>query len=387
MNFLVYFDNAATTFPKPPTVVSEMINCMTQYCGNPGRSGHILSLRAAEKIYDCRELISSMFGTFLPTNVIFTPNTTYALNIAINAFSKRKSHILISDVEHNSVYRTVSGLSKIGIDYDIFTVDPHDTEKTLLSLKSKIRSNTSIVVCAHVSNVCGITLPIMEIGKICNKYGIKFIVDGAQSVGTHKINIKECNIDALCAPGHKGLYGPQGTGFVVFSDKYSDEKCISKLNTFIYGGNGVNSAEKIMPPILPERYEGGTLNTVGIAGLCEGIKFVKSQTEDELFKHSCSIYNRAVEMVSFLPDTTVYCGDIIKSSCLLFNVNGLTSDYVADMLNNDGICVRSGLHCAPLAHKKLKTTDGAVRASFSCFNNLSELELFYKSLKNIVYNR
>ena len=227
----------------------------------------------------------------------------------------------------------------------------------------------------------------MEIGKICNKYGIKFIVDGAQSVGTHKINIKECNIDALCAPGHKGLYGPQGTGFVVFSDKYSDEKSISKLNTFIYGGNGVNSAEKFMPPILPERYEGGTLNTVGIAGLCEGIKFVKEQTEDELFKHSCSIYNRAVEMVSFLPDTTVYCGDIIKSSCLLFNVNGLTSDYVADMLNNDGICVRSGLHCSPLAHKKLKTTDGAVRASFSCFNNLSELESFYKSLKNIVYNR
>ncbi len=384
---MIYFDNAATTFPKPPSVVNEVVGCMTSYCGNPGRSGHFLSLRSAEKIYDCRELLSNMFGVKYPTNVVFTQNTTYAINIAVQAFTKRKSHVLISDIEHNSVYRTVCALSKHGIDYDIFNVDPYDNNSTLRSIKSKIRSNTSMLVCAHVSNVCGITLPIAEIGALCKKYGIKFIVDAAQSAGTHKIDMEKCNIDALCCPGHKGLYGPQGTGFVIFADKYSNEKTLSKLNTFIYGGSGVNSAERKMPDILPERYEGGTLNTPGIAGLYEGIKFVNAHTEQSIFNHVCNICNRATEMVSSLPDTTIYCGDLSQSSCLLFNIKGIDSDTVADLLNDSGICVRSGLHCSPLIHKKLKTDKGAVRASFSYFNNISELDMFYKALKNIVFNR
>lgn len=384
---MVYFDNAATTFPKPPSVVNEMIKCMTSYCGNPGRSGHTLSLQAAEKIYECREEIAYMFGINNPTNVIFTPNTTFAINIAIHAFLRKKTHILISDIEHNSVLRTVSSLSKYGIDYDIFTVFPNDVNATLKSLKSKLRSNTHIIVCSHVSNVCGISLPIKQIGMICKQFSIKFIVDGAQSTGSHKINVNECNIDALCSPGHKGLYGPQGTGFILFSDKYSDVSNVSKLNPFIFGGNGVNSADINMPDFLPERFEAGTLNTVGIAGLLEGVKFVKQIGEDLIFDNISMLYNRALDMLTSLPDITVYCKDINKSSCLLFNVKDINSDTVADMLNSDNICVRAGLHCSPLVHKKLKTEKGGVRISFSYFNTMSELEYFYKSIKNIVFKK
>ncbi len=384
---MIYFDNAATTFPKPPAVVNEIISCMSSYCGNPGRSGHILSIKAAEKIYECRELLAKLFGVNNPTNVVFTQNTTYAINIALNAFAKRKMHILISDIEHNSVYRTVASLSKFGIDYDIFNVDPRDINNTLHSIKMKLRSNTSILICAHVSNVCGITLPLYEIGKLCKKYGINFIVDGAQSAGTHSINIPNCNIDALCCPGHKGLYGPQGTGFVIFNDKYANEKLLAKLSPFIYGGNGFNSADKKMPDILPERFEGGTLNTPGIAGLAEGIKFVNARTEAAIFEHTCNLYNRAVDIVKSLPDTTVYFSDLRESSSMLFNINNIDSDSVADKLNDSGICVRAGLHCSPLVHKKLNTDKGAVRVSFSYFNTFSELDVFYNALKTIVFNR
>lgn len=347
----------------------------------------MLSLEASKKIYECRELIAQMFGISYPTNVVFTPNTTYALNIAISALARKKTHILISDIEHNSVLRAVNALTKQGIEYDIFRADPYDDKITLLNIKQKLRSNTAMIVCSHVSNICGITLPIFEIGALCKRMGLRFVVDGAQSGGTHKINIEKCNIDALCCPGHKGLYGPQGTGFVVFSDKYGDEKAIRKLTPFVYGGNGVNSAEVFMPDILPERFEGGTLNTPAIAGLCEGIRFVGERGEGEIFEHICRLYRRGAEMLSGLPGVTVYCGDLKYSSCLLFNINGIDSDTVADLLNSNGICVRAGLHCSPLAHKKLKTVKGAVRASFSYFNTPAETEYFYSVLKNIIFTK
>ncbi|MBQ6701571.1 MAG: aminotransferase class V-fold PLP-dependent enzyme [Clostridia bacterium] len=382
---MIYFDNAATTFPKPTSVINEMITCMTTYCGNPGRSGHFLSVKAAEKIYDCRELISRTFGITNATNVIFTPNTTTSLNIAIRAFAKKRSHIIISDIEHNSVYRTVASLAKQGIDFDIFKVDPYDNGNTVRNLRSKIRSNTSMVVCNHVSNVCGIVLPLFEIGQLCKRFGLSFIVDGAQSVGTHRIDVTGFNIDALCCPGHKGLYGPQGTGFIVLADKYAKESLVSHLSPFVTGGNGVNSAERKMPDILPEKFEGGTLNTPGIAGLYEGIKFVEQKNPDSIFRHVAGLYRTAADMVSSLPNTTVYYKDLPQSSCLLFNVNGIDSDAVSDRLNDFGICVRGGLHCSPLIHKKLGLEKGAVRASFSCFNTRSELDLFYNALKSITF--
>lgn len=384
---MIYFDNAATTFPKPPSVINECVNCMTNYCGNPGRSGHRLSIEAAKKIYDCREIIAQTFGSAYPTNVVFTQNATYALNIAINAFIKKRCHVLISDIEHNSVFRTVCHFAEQGCEYDVFSIDPYDTQKTLKSLKSKIKYNTSLIVCNHASNVCGIHAPIFEIGQICRIYGIKFVVDASQSAGYRHIDIKENNIDALCSAGHKGLYGPQGTGFVLFSDLYSSKNEIAKLNTFAYGGNGYNSSEKTMPDILPERFECGTLNTPAIAGLYEGLRFVNMLKADKIRMHTSMLYNKAVDMISSLPGTKVYYGDIKDSSVLLFNIGGIDNGTVADMLDEQGICVRSGLHCSPLAHKKLNTNNGGVRLSFSCFNNVSELETFYKVLKDICLNK
>jgi len=241
-----------------------------------------------------------------------------------------------------------------------------------------------LAVFTHASNVCGIKLPVKELCEEAHRKGIITIVDCAQSAGTHTIDIKKAYIDALCCPGHKGLYGPQGTGFVLFSDKYSDEKSISKLRTFVHGGNGVNSAENYMPPLLPERYEGGTLNTPGIAGLVEGIKFVNAQSAKDIFSHCSLLYNKAINMLYDIPDIVLYCPDIKYSSTLLFNINNIPSDIAADYLSSDGICVRGGLHCSPLAHKKLMTENGAVRVSLSCFNTASELDNLYRSLKNII---
>ncbi len=382
---MIYFDNAATTFPKPLSVVSEVKRCMEEYCGNPGRSGHVLSVKAAEKIYDCRELLSSFLGSSNPTNVCFTPNTTYALNIAIYAFAKRKTHVLISNFEHNSVYRTVCSLASKGIDYDIFKVNPFNDEDTLCDIRKKIKSNTSMIVCTHVSNICGVTLPIEKIGKLAHSLNIKFIVDSAQGVGTHNINIEKCNIDALCCAGHKGLYGPQGTGFVIFADKYASPELLERTNTYIYGGNGYNSSEKVMPCLLPERYEGGTLNTPAIAGLAEGIKFVRSTGVQTILEHTSEIYNRCADMLYSLPNIKLYYDSIKSSSTLLFNIENTPPEIVADLLNNEQICVRSGLHCSPLAHKALKIENGAVRASFSYFNTVNELEHFYKAIKQIIF--
>lgn len=385
MKHLIYFDNAATTFPKPISVVRAVEHCMEDYCGNPGRSGHRLSLEASRKIYDCRELLSDMFGISSPTNIVFTMNTTYALNIAINALLTKGSHILISDLEHNSVLRTVASQKRNGSSYDIFKVYPGNDEATLRSLKSKLRPDTSLVVCTHQSNICGVRLPIEKIGKICNARRIRFIVDAAQSAGYHPIRLDRCHIDAVCCPGHKGLYGPQGTGFAVFSDKYSAPEFLNTTLPFLYGGNGVNSADIEMPDFLPERFEAGTLPTPAIAGLCEGIKFVNNQTYKKIAYHSNQLYQRAFDMLSSMKNVRIYYPFLLPSSTILFNADGYSSDYVADHLNKYDICVRSGLHCAPLAHKKLNTLKcGAVRVSYSFFNTQEENEQFYRALKSLI---
>ena len=357
---------------------------MKSYCGNPGRSGHRLSVKAAEKIYDCREEIAKFFGSSEPTNVVFTLNATYAINIAIKALSKKFSHVLISDLEHNSVLRPVNELKKNGITYDIFNVYPGNDEMTLRSIKAKIKPTTDMIVCTHVSNICNITLPIEKIGKLCKERNLKFIVDMSQSAGSHKININEVCADVLCSPGHKGLFGPQGTGFMIFADKYAKEEYIKKTSAVISGGSGVFSSEVEMPQFLPERFEAGTLPTPSIAGLCEGVKFVRQKTPEEIFSHVSKLCKRTTEMLSSIKNVEVYAKEGGFGQTVLFNVKNISCDNVADYLNQNDICVRSGLHCSPLGHRKLGTlSKGAVRVSFSIFNEPLETERLYKVLRMI----
>lgn len=376
---MIYFDNAATTFPKPDCVNDGIINCMRNYCGNPGRSSHTLSIASAMKIYECRCEIALLFGSDYPENVVFTYNATYALNTAIKGLVKPGSHVLISDLEHNSVFRPVHGLSESGIiTYDVFPSHNGDKEKIISGISSLIKENTSALICTHASNICGIILPIAEIGMLCRSRGITFIVDAAQSAGLHDINIERMNIDVLCAPGHKALYGPQGTGFLLSHNGV-------RFGTFIEGGSGINSLDPEMPDQLPERLEAGTLATPCIAGLCEGIKYIRKIGLDNIREKEISLTKRAAEVLGNIKGLVLYAPDHLQTGTLSFNIEGFKASDIASMLDEKNICVRSGFHCSPLAHTALKTGDeGAVRISFGLFNKADEIDGLYHILKNYI---
>ncbi len=376
---MIYFDNAATSFPKPAAVPFEMSRCIKNYCGNPGRSSHKLSLEAATKIYECRSLIAELFGSDTPENVVFTYNTTYALNMAVKSVLKKGDHVLISDLEHNSVLRPVAVLKAKGmIDYDIFPAAERTKEEIISGIKKLIKQNTKALICTHVSNVCGIVLPIEEIGTLCKNAGIIFILDAAQSAGIYDIDVKKMNIDILCAPGHKGLLGPQGTGFAIFADEL-------ELDSFIEGGNGVNSLEEEMPDFLPERFEAGTLSTPCIAGLGEGIKYINSLGLEEIRRREHALSLRLANILQNTKGVTLYAPYAVGNT-LLFNIDGMSSNKTAAEFDRAGICLRSGFHCSPLAHAALGTGDnGAVRASLGIFNRAEEIDVFYKCLKEITF--
>ena len=374
---MIYLDNAATTFPKPTSVYEEMCRCIQKYCGNPGRSAHKLSQKSSEKIFECRTLLAEMFNAEVE-NIVFTYNTTYALNIAIKALVKENSHVLISDIEHNSVLRPIHALNEsLHCSYSIFSTNGND-EDILCDIFAKIRSNTSLLVCTHKSNIGCRQLPIDIIGKLCRNKGIKFIVDGAQSAGLYKIDVKNMCIDALCIPGHKSLYGPQGVGSVIFGDLESGR-------TFIEGGTGINSLELEMPDFLPERYEGGTLSTPSIVGLAEGIKWLNKLGIDKVRMHEEGLYLLLKDLLHLNENIKIYEMNPYAGNTLLFNINSLSSAYVASELNKRDIYVRSGFQCSPLAHKILNTGDGgAVRVSFSVFNTQKDVYSLYDALCEII---
>ncbi len=379
---MIYFDNAATTFPKPLSVYREVERCIKSYCGNAGRGSHSLSRRSAEKVYEAREKIAEFFSSPSPENVFFTYNDTYALNMVIKGLLKRGDHVLISDMEHNSVYRPLAALASKGIiSYDIFDtmcLSPlRSPQRICANIRRMIRRETKMLIATHVSNICSAALPLREIGELCRAHGIIFVLDAAQSAGHMPISMTQMNIDVLCAPGHKGLYGLQGSGFALLGDDLLPLPIIE-------GGSGVNSLLPEMPEVSPERYEAGTLSVPCIASLSEGIEFVKSKGIEEIHGHETALYRRLADMLASLPETTHYAKEH-EGSTLLFNIDGFSCEKTADLLDRRGICVRSGFHCSPLGHKTLGTIgSGAVRVSFSPFNTMRELESFYSAIKSII---
>ena len=264
---MINFDNSATTYPMPPTVSRAVYNAVRYYGGNPGRSGHKLSVKTSEMVYLVRESAAKLFDAETE-NVVFTLNCTYALNMAIKGSLRQGDHCIISSLEHNSVSRPVYAMSKKGISFSVLEVDDDD-EVTLRRLKALIRENTRAVIMTVCSNVTGQILPYREIGRLCRKKGIVYIADAAQAAGVLPLSMND-GFDFLCMSGHKGLYGPTGTGLLISSGRFS-------LSTIIEGGTGATSLELEQTGFLPEQLESGTVNTVGIMGLGEGIKFVKSR--------------------------------------------------------------------------------------------------------------
>lgn len=379
---MIYFDNAATTFPKPPEVIKSITDCMKIYCGNPGRSAHKLSLAAAEAVYDTRSEAASLFGSSKPENVVFTQNATHALNTAIFGLARPGDHILISNLEHNSVLRPVAELSRRGvIGYSVFDALGND-ENTILNIERALRKNTRIIITTHVSNICPKKLPIEKISSLCRRYGIMYIVDISQSAGIEKIDMSD-GYTAVCAPGHKGLYGPQGSGFCLFSDDFEFER----LTPFSFGGNGVDSKNLSMGSSAPESFESGTVAVPNIVGLGAGIRFVKSTGIDKIRLHEAAISGKIKEKLLKTEGIEVYLPEAENKSVLLFNSKGFTGSELAGELSSRGVCTRSGLHCSPIAHEALGTGGDAVRISFSAFNTFSEADEFCRILLNIIKNK
>ncbi len=372
---MIYLDNAATTFPKPECVIKEVRHCIRDYCGNPGRGSHSMALAAAAKIYECREEAADLLGLPSPEGVVFTLNTTYALNIAIKSLAKDGDHFLTSDLEHNSVLRPLTELRRRGkITFDIFS-SSGDTADIINSIEPLIKRETRALICTAASNIANIILPLREIGALCRRRHIKFIVDAAQAAGVYNISMDAMNIDMLCVPSHKGLFGIQGSGMLLTS-------CTEGLATVIEGGSGVNSLETSMPDFLPDRLEAGTMPTPAIVGLLEGIKWVKGYSADVIHDHEVELWNRVWQRIGDDPYITVYNNN--PGSVILFNLRTKSSSAAVAALDYEGICVRGGLHCAPLAHKTLGTPEGgAIRASFSPMNTMREIDKFLDILYRI----
>lgn len=370
---LIYLDNAATSFPKPPEVISSMANSVRN-CGNPGRGAHRLAMRAATEMYKCRCAAAELFGAS-PNRVVFTSGATQSLNIAINAASKMDGAVLISDLEHNSVVRPVIALGK---EIRVFTSALYclGEERTFVILDSILThaDGACILVCTAASNVCGASMPIREIGRFCRERGILFIVDGAQAGGVFDLNVDRDFIDVLCLPSHKGLLGPMGCGLMILGEDV-------KLPPFLFGGSGVDSKAVGMPELPPERYEAGTLPLPIIAGLRSGIELVKKKTPARIREHEkrlASVFKSNLpegRVKVFAPEHT--------GGTVLFNAYGVPCEELASRLDENGICTRAGLHCAPLAHSTLGSY-GAVRVSFGAFNTEADAITAAYAIKSII---
>ena len=377
---ICYLDNAATSFPKPSAVTREVARCLRDYCGNAGRGSHKMSLFAAQKVYECRELLSSLIGAPSPESIAFVPSCTYGLNLIIKGILRPGDHVILSDMEHNAVWRPIVKLAHDGIiTYDVFSAlsQPNRSEKELLTeIERKIKKNTRLIICNHQSNICSYSLPIHKIGELCKNFHDLFALDVAQSIGHYNIDMQKMNINFLSAPAHKGLYGVQGAGFVAINSA-------EILDTLIEGGNGVDSLLPQMSDLAPERYEVGTLPLPAIVGLYEGAKFVKSIGIDAIRDHERELFRYLRDGLLEIGGSTVHLPEF-EGNTLSFNIDNHSAEAVCRALDDANICVRGGFHCTALAHKALKTDNtGTVRVSFCIFNRKSDIDKLLSAVHEI----
>lgn len=377
---MIYLDNAATTFPKPQSVQKRVSEAVRIYGGNPGRGGHQVSLAVSRQVFAVRERAARFFHVPVE-NLVFTTSCTHSLNTAIQGVMYGGGHIILSCMEHNSVYRPVYALAKEGrITYDVAQVWEGDPQRTVESFQKLIRRDTKAIVCTHASNVTGIVLPIEELGELCRSRGILLIVDAAQTAGVLPIDMEKMQIDILCTAGHKGLYGTTGTGILALAPGV-------ELKPLLYGGTGSSSKDPEQPVFLPDRFESGTLNSVGILSMGAGLQNLEQLGLARVYRHEFSLCQRMYQGICSIPNAVTYIREYSYGSfapIVLFNLKEKPSAQVVQLLDQNGICVRGGLHCAPLAHQTLGTlSSGAVRVSPSIFTTPQEADRFIRVLKQI----
>lgn len=369
---MIYLDSAATTLQKPNAVSAAMVRAL-RTMASPGRGGHLPAQRAARTAYECREAVCELFGMDDPERVVFTFNATHALNLAIKSVVKPGDTVLISGYEHNAVSRTLYGMPDITV--KVARAPLFSPEEMLERMKTLLTDEVSAVVCTHVSNAFGYILPVDDIARLCREKGVRLIVDAAQSAGCLPVRMKAWGASFVAMPGHKGLYGPQGTGLLL---------CADRTEPLLLGGTGSGSRLQKMPEFLPDRLEAGTHNIPGVAGLLEGVRFVRRVGVERIGRYEAMLVERMAEGLGEIRGVRVFApehGAVCQSGVLSFCVDGIDCEEVGQRLSRAGFAVRCGLHCAPLAHESAGTLEcGTIRASISAFNTGREIQAFVRAV-------
>ncbi len=378
---MIYLDNAATTWPKPPGVEKAIVETLREKGANPGRGSHQLSLAAGRVVYHTRELLAELFTIHDPARIVFTLNCTEALNLALKGFLKPGDHVLTSSMEHNSMIRPLKALSASGVEYTAVPCNQRG-ELDLTALEQALQTNTRMIALTHASNVSGTLMPIAEAGLLARRHDLVLLVDAAQTAGIFPIDVAALHIDLLAFPGHKGLYGPSGTGGLYVREGIS-------LVPLRYGGTGSQSESEEQPNIMPEMFESGTVNTIGIAGLGAGVEFLLEEGLDRIREHEAALLEQLRSGLATIPGLVLYGpGRQPQAPVLSVNIRGNDSGEVAFLLDRiHQIAVRAGLHCAALAHRTLGTTkQGVVRFGISYFNTAEEIERAIKAMEELARN-
>jgi len=370
---MIYFDNAATSWPKPPGVAEAMVHFLDEVGANPGRAAHRRAIESGRILYDAREAVCELFHAPDPLRVVFGSNVTEALNLALKGLLRPGDHVVTSSMEHNSMMRPLRALEQKGVQVTVAQCSPQGVLDPA-EVAAAVRPNTKLVALNHASNVVGTLLPVAEAGAICRQRDLLLLADAAQTGGAYPIDVQADQIDLLAFTGHKSLGGPMGTGGLIVGQRVDE----TQMEPLIRGGTGSRSEHEVQPDFLPDMCESGTPNVVGLAGLAVGVRWVLERGVEVIRAHEVALAQPLIHGLSRIDGVTVY-GTLdpeLQTATVSFNIAGMEPSEVGLRLDDDyGIMCRVGLHCAPTAHKTLGTfPDGTVRFGLSAFNTMDEVE-------------
>lgn len=381
---MIYFDNGSTSFPKAPGVGQAMAELLSSAGFNINRGGYEGAYRVADMVLDTREQLCRLLGWDDPKNAAFSGNITQSLNMLLKGYLKRGDHVIVSSMEHNAVMRPLNQLLKAGVTFDAAEAD-WDGTLPIERVEALIRPQTRLVVMTHASNVCGTLLPIEKAAALCKARGLRFVVDAAQTAGILPLSMKELGADAIAFTGHKGLLGPQGIGGMLITDDFAAE-----VEPLISGGTGSVSDTEAMPAFLPDRFESGTMNLPGVAGLNAALTYLLQTGTQAIYEAEMALCGQFLEGVRALPGVRVVGIDglagRVATVSLDFTAAGLDNAVVSYNLDTEqGIMTRCGMHCAPRAHKSLLTfPQGTVRFAFGHKNTSEEVDICLNALSDML---
>ena len=360
---MIYLDSAATTFQKPPSVYRAVREAMASMT-SPGRGTYGPAARASRTLLACREEAAALFQVKEPEQVVLTFNATHGLNIAIRSLVKPGARVLLSGYEHNAVTRPLAAIG--GVQTEVVRAPLFCPSLFLEELRRRMNHEVDVVICTHVSNVFGYVLPVDEIAALCRRRQVPLIVDASQSAGVLPVTFADWGAAFVAMPGHKGLYGPQGTGLLL---------CGREAEPLLAGGTGSLSVLQDMPDFLPDRLEAGTQNVCGAAGLLAGLRFVRDRGEERIGRWEQALCRGMMDALAQVPGIRIYRRDWCQGGLFSFTVDGMDCEAIGEALGRRGIAVRAGLHCAPLAHRTAGTLEtGTVRVSFSAFSQPRQVQ-------------